>query len=147
MSYGCSFHYSKETAVCRFWMFRSSFTKQYTEINIVSFILPVSLRFCMFTQSYQEASVSSTSAYKTRNSAYITYIAAVCPMTDFSDSFNGTVSAPGLKAIGLRNGSGLASLHSRAITPAQFVSPAKPAVLLIRAAKPAHTAGTICSHG
>jgi len=30
------------------------------------------------------------------------------------------------------------------LTPAQFASPAKPSVLLIRAVKPSPTAGTLC---
>ena len=40
-----------------------------------------------------------------------------------------------------------ATLHSHAIAPAQFVGPAKPTVLPIRAAKPSHTAGTLCEMG
>jgi hypothetical protein len=34
--------------------------------------------------------------------------------------------------------------HSRAIAPAQFVSPGNTAPFLIQAAKPSYTAGTLC---
>jgi hypothetical protein len=37
-----------------------------------------------------------------------------------------------------------ATLHSHAIAPAQFVGPGNAAHFLIRAAKPSHTAGTLC---
>jgi hypothetical protein len=38
-----------------------------------------------------------------------------------------------------------ASLHSHAKPPAQFVGPGNAAHFLIRAAKPLHTAGTLCA--
>jgi hypothetical protein len=40
-----------------------------------------------------------------------------------------------------------ASLHSHAVAPAQFVGPANATHLLIRAAKPSHTAGTLYDMG
>jgi hypothetical protein len=40
-----------------------------------------------------------------------------------------------------------ATLHSHGSLHPQFVGPAKPTVLLIRAAKPSHTAGTLCAIG
>jgi hypothetical protein len=38
-----------------------------------------------------------------------------------------------------------AALHSHAIVPAQFVGPGNAMHFLIRAAKPSHTAGTLCA--
>jgi hypothetical protein len=38
-----------------------------------------------------------------------------------------------------------AALHSHAIAPAQFVGPGNAAHFPIRAAKPSHTAGTLCA--
>ncbi|MDR0572794.1 MAG: hypothetical protein LBG96_01975, partial [Tannerella sp.] len=38
-----------------------------------------------------------------------------------------------------------AALHSHAVAPAQFVGPGNAAHFLIRAAKPSHTAGTLCA--
>jgi hypothetical protein len=38
-----------------------------------------------------------------------------------------------------------ATLHSHAIAPAQFVGPGNAAHFFIRAAKPSHTAGTLCA--
>jgi hypothetical protein len=38
-----------------------------------------------------------------------------------------------------------ATLHSHAIAPAQFVGPGNATHFLIRAAKPSHTAGTLCA--
>jgi hypothetical protein len=40
-----------------------------------------------------------------------------------------------------------AALHSHAIAPAQFVGPGNAAHFLIWAAKPSHTAGTLCAMG
>jgi hypothetical protein len=37
-----------------------------------------------------------------------------------------------------------ASLHSHAVVPAQFVGPKNATHFSIRAAKPSHTAGTLC---